>query len=408
MPILMPTETFIVARAIVRRLASATALSVVLAACSVQEPDPDPSTRVQEVLEPARPAEAELSTVRLPQVSIDRLGLRTGVVEPMLGGRTRDVGGIVTVPPGRAVTITAPLAGTLGPGSADLQAGRAVSTGDVLLRLVPFAPADRDLQAQAQRQRASTRARLELTQARLERTRKLLEQRGASQRALEEAQADLATAQAEDDAAAARARALRRSPLAADATLAITAPADGILRLVSATPGQRVAAGSPLFEVAGIDSLWVRVPVYPAELAQLALTQPIRVTRLGQDPSQGDEALPVLAPPSASAVGLTVDLFYLLPADGVSFRPDERVVARLPYAADEVQRRVPASAVVLDFDGGTWVYECLDATSFHRRRVEIVRQDQTKAVLRRGPAAGTCIVTVGALELLGAELGVAH
>ncbi len=378
-------------------------VGLVLTACS------EPATPESEVVHaPAHPSEAELATVHLEPSSIEALGLQTTHVQQFVDERTRDVGGVVVVPPGHALSVTAPLAGTLRPGDRSVDAGLSVTSGQVLLRLVPFAPADRDVQAQAQQQRETTRARVTLAESRLERVRTLLEERGASQRALEEAQADVATARAEDAAAAARVRMLKRSPMAADATLPIEAPANGIVRRVSAAPGQLVAAGSSLFEVVDMTKLWVRVPVYPGELARLAQDQPVRIARLGEDAALGTEAVPVLAPPSADALGLSVDLFYAVTNEDQRLNPDERVVVQLRYTTESGATSVPASAVILDFDGGSWVYECLDDTSFRRRRVEIVRQDDERAILRRGPTEGTPIVAVGALELFGAELGVSH
>ncbi|MCX4248110.1 efflux RND transporter periplasmic adaptor subunit [Paraliomyxa miuraensis] len=362
-----------------------------------------------------RPVEAELGTIHLTPESIAKLGLTTTQVEPSVEGRVLELGGVVTLPPGQALAVTAPLAGTLRAGDRALSAGATVKRGDVLLRLVPFAPADRDMHAQARRQRRATQARVELAQERVERTRALLEHRGASQRALEEAEAELETARAEDEAARAREHAVRRSPMAADATLTIHAPVDGVLRTIAAAPDELVSGGALLFEVAHMSSPWVRVPVYPGLVDRLALDQPVRVARLGSGPSQGAEAFPVDAPPSAAAIGSTIDLYYSLPSPdpsssdpGPQLRPDERVVVQLRQADPEGASAVPDSAVVLDFDGGAWVYECLDPGSFRRRRVEVDHYEGTQAVLHRGPAVGTCIVGVGALELLGAELGVSH
>jgi hypothetical protein len=47
------------------------------------------------------------------------------------------------------------------------------------------------------------------------------------------------------------------------------------------------------------------------------------------------------------------------------------------------------------------------ALTYERQAVGIARIDGDTAVLRSGPAPGTRVVTVGAQELLGAELGVA-
>src|SRR5262249_28353144 len=118
------------------------------------------------------------------------------------------------------------------------------------------------------------------------------------------------------------------------------------------------------------------------------------------------EAKPVLAPPSADPLTATVDLYYSL--DSALLVPGERVMVELPYRDVEVATQVPSSALVVDVDGGTWVWECLEDHGFRRRRVEVAREVESQALLRRGPEVGTCIVEVGALELLGAEFGVQH
>jgi hypothetical protein len=68
---------------------------------------------------------------------------------------------------------------------------------------------------------------------------------------------------------------------------------------------------------------------------------------------------------------------------------------------------VPVSAVIYDKDGNTWVYVVTRTLTYQRQAVGIVRVDGDNAVLRSGPVPGTRVVTVGAQELLGAELGVA-
>jgi hypothetical protein len=68
---------------------------------------------------------------------------------------------------------------------------------------------------------------------------------------------------------------------------------------------------------------------------------------------------------------------------------------------------VPAAAVIYDKDGNTWVYAVTRSLTYERQAVGIVRVEGDTAVLRSGPEPGTEVVTVGAQELLGAELGVA-
>jgi hypothetical protein len=67
---------------------------------------------------------------------------------------------------------------------------------------------------------------------------------------------------------------------------------------------------------------------------------------------------------------------------------------------------VPASAVVYDRDGVTWVYTTTGPLTYVRQRVSVVRVDGDQAILSSGPPVGTAVVTVGADELLGSEYGV--
>lgn len=68
---------------------------------------------------------------------------------------------------------------------------------------------------------------------------------------------------------------------------------------------------------------------------------------------------------------------------------------------------VPASALVYDNNGGTWVYTSTQPLTFVRQRVTVARIEGDVAVLQAGPAPGTLVASVGAAELLGAENGVA-
>lgn len=69
---------------------------------------------------------------------------------------------------------------------------------------------------------------------------------------------------------------------------------------------------------------------------------------------------------------------------------------------------IPYSAVLYDANGGTWAFASTAPRTFVRERITVVTIDGTVAVLSLGPAVGTDVVSVGAAELYGAELGVDH
>jgi hypothetical protein len=73
----------------------------------------------------------------------------------------------------------------------------------------------------------------------------------------------------------------------------------------------------------------------------------------------------------------------------------------------ESQRTViPYSAVVYDPKGETWTYTSPKPLSFVRQAITIDRIEGDQAFLLEGPPPGTPVVTVGAAELYGTELGV--
>lgn len=65
---------------------------------------------------------------------------------------------------------------------------------------------------------------------------------------------------------------------------------------------------------------------------------------------------------------------------------------------------VPYSAVIYYLDGTTWVYTQTDKNAFLRVPITVGGIKGEVATLTAGPAVGTPVVTVGAPEVLGAEL----
>ena len=72
------------------------------------------------------------------------------------------------------------------------------------------------------------------------------------------------------------------------------------------------------------------------------------------------------------------------------------------------QKAIPYSAVLYDPNGETWTYTNPEPLIFVRHRITIDYIDEDLAFLLDGPPSGTAVVTVGAAELFGIELGVGH
>jgi RND family efflux transporter MFP subunit len=361
-------------------------------------------------VEGAKP-EGQLATVTLTPEAEQRLGLAFAPAERKSVPHVRSVGGIVEAPPGRSLPISAPLAGTvIAPESGAIPAaGARVARGQVLFRLAPLPPADRELQLDKAREEVETAtARLKAAREAAERAAKLREIGAGSVKAEQEAVSQRDQAQAALDAARSRRTFLSNTDLDSAARVAsalrVEAPRDGVLMDVTAAPGSIVMAGQTLGLVVADDVLWVRVPLYAGDLTSVARGAAASVTLLGES-GTAHQATSVTAPPRADAAAATTDVWYALPAGVRNLRPGERVIVGLPLLTAEEALVVPWSAIVYDVEGGTWVYRVVKPHVYARTRVEVRHVYGGQAMLSRGPEPGTQVVTAGVAELFGTEFG---
>lgn len=336
--------------------------------------------------------EGELATVKLSEQAEQRLGITTALIELKKVPRLRQVAGEVMVPTGRSILASAPMAGTvLAPPSGMLAPGTTVKRGQVILRLLAL-PSAADI--------AAAETRVVAAQRRAVRNEQLLKEGAVAERANEDAQAELALAEA--NLAAARPRGGANGRLA----LAIESPRDGVLRDLRVGDGQPVAGGSPLFQVDALDEVWVRVGIYAGDVDAVGVSATATVRTLTAKPSEnGVEAKRISAPPSADPLAVTVDLFFSLSNTERLLLPGQRVMVSLPLDATEEHLVAPWSSVIHDIHGGAWIYEARGPQTYTRRRVEVLHRTDDAAVLVAGPPPGAKVVTAGVAELFGVEFG---
>jgi hypothetical protein len=70
------------------------------------------------------------------------------------------------------------------------------------------------------------------------------------------------------------------------------------------------------------------------------------------------------------------------------------------------QMTIPYAAVVYDASGKTWTYVNDSPLTYKRAEITVDEIDGDTARLSAGPPSGTMVVTIGAAELYGAEIGV--
>ena len=101
------------------------------------------------------------------------------------------------------------------------------------------------------------------------------------------------------------------------------------------------------------------------------------------------------APPSA---------YYILSGENQELQTGHHVIVQLPLVGNGAVRKiVPASAIIYDASGRTWVYANPGPQVFVREPVDIAVMEAETAILDKGPPAGALVVKTGAFELYGAE-----
>ncbi len=392
------------------------------------------------------PHETELATVTLTADATKRLGIATVAVEKRQVSRHRMFAGEAIVPSGRSIIAFAPVPGVIESAGAEFpQPGSQVAVAKPLMILKPLLSPERDVPTPAELvQMTGAKANLvsalvtaqgdvqrsesEIEGLRIARDRaqQLFTDRAGSRRALDDAVALLAIAESVLEASKQREKELASMLKSLEASntggkpepaspLTLTAPVAGVVRSVSVSSGQTVTAGTPLFEVVDLSTIWVRVPVYVDLLSTLLRDKNATLVALdGGSLVKGElvtvTAKPIAAPPTADAATSSADLYYEVDNRTLGLRPGQRIGVDVPLSGITEAMVIPTASVLYDIYGGTWVYvqESLsesDSTKYVRQRVLLEWVDGKDAIVSQGPSVGANVVTDGAAELFGTEFG---
>jgi len=241
----------------------------------------------------------------------------------------------------------------------------------------------------------------EVAQAKADRAKQLLASRAISEKSFEEIQAELTRAKASLNAATAKLNLLSGADLDAAAgnlsTLVLESPVDGVLQRIFVAQRQTVPASTALFEVASLHPVWIRVPVYIGDLAKIDLQKDVTVIPLGTDRNSSFfQAKAVQGPPLSDPGSASADLFFEIANKDRLFRIGQKVRVSL----------LQKTALLVDINGGNWVYTKIASHVYSRRRVEVSHIVNDFAVLTRGVKVGDEVVVAGAAEIYGTEFGV--
>jgi len=354
--------------------------------------------------------EYNLTTIKLTPRAEERLGIETAPALYRSMPGFMELGGEIIAPPGTEIKITAPLAGTvrLNSKGKSIYAGTKVKKGQEIMRLL-LMPPEQDFMG-IQEEVAAKQVEYDVALAKMARTEQMLKDGAASEKAFQEAQAELASAQASLNETKGKLNLLNGAGGDSNdnglSTLVLESPVDGVLYHLYVAPGQTVPASTALFDVVSQNPVWVRVPVYSGNLSKIDLKKNGVVRSLGaKAQTMLTEAVPVQGPPLSNSISASSDLYYQLPNKDGLFRIGERVRVKLILKSEERDLVIPLSSIAYDMYGGTWVYVKTAPQVFSRRRVEVTRVMDDIVVINRGIQENDQVVTTAVAELYGTEFG---
>jgi cobalt-zinc-cadmium efflux system membrane fusion protein len=359
----------------------------------------------------ATPTVVARGVVRLTAKQQSKLGLSVQPVGRREVAPERDLVGWVILRPACELVVKAPVSGfvELPAGRSDLTLGAAVRSGEALGVVRVLLSPQEEAQLVAVREECDTAIRqselsMRLAKTQLERletiknvvagTRldELHDAYEKSKAALEESKQKLPFLPIE--------RAESGNGLR---PVNVAAPFAGTVTAAMVRPRQFVLQGEPLWTLEDRSTVWVRVPVFDADLPKIDHAEAVQLRVSGAKNSL--VARPVSLPLASQPGERFVDLTYEVENADVTLRPGQRVEASVPLMGQARETVVPVSAILLDGQDNVWVYVQTEPEQFHRQKVELgcYLPGNGGVVVRRGLTEGQAIVIVGVQSVYGEE-----
>lgn len=228
---------------------------------------------------------------------------------------------------------------------------------------------------------------------------------------LEQAQSDVAAAEADLEAAIQNMRALGveesqieavRQGKPAPIEAIIRAPINGTVVEKLIADGQLLAAGTtPCFTIADLSTMWVLANVFANDLRDVAAGQTADViTDVSQAPFPGRvDYIAPLADPGTKAVSVRI----IVPNTNRLLRRDMFVRVQIKSAHEHRGILVPTSSVLRDDQNLPFVFVAAGANGFARRRIDLGSRVGDSYEVTSGLTGGDQVVGDGALFLQFAE-----
>lgn len=353
------------------------------------------------------------ATVHLDRDEQKCMGLEVKVLTGSTYEPSIEVYGTLESDPAEAFILRAPVAGTLQAGREGWPVlGSSVASQASLGSIAPqLTGADQltlaDRLSTVQAEVATYTSSLAASSAEYQRLRTLnAEDRNASDRALQEAEARMSGDQAQLDAAR-QTEQLLQSALHGSAKASFVTPLvaqqGGEVSEVLAQPGETVEAGQPIFRFDRFKTLIARLNLPLSQPAVLPVKNAVVSVAGAEDHAM--RAAFVAEAPTVQPEYQSQALLFRVTSPMGSLRPGQAIEGWIPMKGGS-----PQSGVVIPFDavvryqGQDWVYVQGSDTEFVRRPIAVSDAEKEGWFITSGFRTGDCVVVAGAQTLLSDEM----
>jgi membrane fusion protein, heavy metal efflux system len=342
----------------------------------------------------ARDAKSSDNLLHIEPGMMRDLRITTSVVEQRHGGDGVSLLGEVTVNEDSYSQVGAPLAArivkiTAGP-------GQHVTKGQQLAVLQSTEI------GKARSENSTAQARLQLTRQTLERKRRLAGEHIVAQRDVQEAEAAVASAEAEVRASRSTLQALDATDSTSESSqLSLRAPISGMVIERTALMGQLAEPAQPLFKIADLSNVWLSVHAFERDAVRLQTGKTAKVT-LPALPGRTFQAKITLIGKQVDTASRTIPVRIAIANGSGVLRPGMSATAWVPLGESSQQIITVPAAAVQRIENQWYVFIPKSGDTFELRQVGRGRDLAGEIEIVRGLRSGETVVVDGAF-LLKAE-----
>jgi membrane fusion protein, heavy metal efflux system len=365
---------------------------LLVAGCS--KPSDQQHAPAQSKTEKARDAKSPDNLLHIEPGMMRDLRITTSVVEQRHGGDGVSLLGEVTVNEDSYSQVGAPIAArivkiSVGP-------GQHVTKGQQLAVLQSTEI------GKARSENITAQARLQLAQQTLERKRRLAGEHIVAQRDVQEAEAAVASAEADVRASRSALQALDAADNTADSSqLSLRAPISGMVIERTALLGQLAEPAQPLFKIADLSNVWLSVHAFERDAVRLQTGKPAKVT-LPALPGLTFQAKITLIGKQVDTASRTIPVRIAIANGSGVFRPGMSATAWVPLGESSQQVITVPAASVQRIENQWYVFIPKSDDTFELRQVGRGRDLEGEIEIVSGVKPGETVVVDGAF-LLKAE-----